>query len=262
MTLQLQRAQRVIGLVGFGLLGQLASCSKQFEFDVLVAGAGNSSVGAAATSAATSPSGGTTSGGTTSSGATGAGGTSAQSSTTAVDTSPTYPNLAECTHHCATHAVVCAKEWLKCAECNADSDCTQVSRRRCDAITHRCFECGVDQDCATGSVCDKDSRRCVVACDKDATESEGSDDVSCPTGTSCDESISRCVCCATNSDCAGSSQGHYCQPTMRSCVGCLSDSACSGTTPYCDPVEFKCVVCRDSRDCGDDRCNPATHQCE
>jgi len=175
-----------------------------------------------------------------------------------------YPNIAECTHHCKEHALVCAAEWLRCAECNADSDCTRASRGRCDTVLHRCFECGMDSDCLAGYVCEKTSRHCVPSCAEVAgTSAEtASDDFSCPSGMTCNEGVHRCASCATDGECATSMIGKRCQAATQQCVGCLADGDCTSVKPYCDPVEFACVSCRDSGDCGDNQCDAAAHVCE
>lgn len=246
--------------LGLALLALSTGCSKQFDFDLPIAEAGNTSVGGVGSTASTA--GGTRANSSSRGGGSGAGG-AATTTSSASSGNASYPNVGECNHHCASHGVVCATEWLTCAECSADADCTRVSRRRCDVVLHRCFECGVDQDCATGSVCDKSSRHCVVQCGDGVVTTSGSDDSDvCPTATTCNEPIERCVSCATNGDCATSSQGKYCQLSMLSCVGCLTDANCAGSTPYCDPVEFSCVACRDARDCTSGACNPTSHQCE
>lgn len=221
------------------------SCKTQFDFDVPVsqelAGASGTVAGAAGDAAGTANTGGADHGS----------GTAA------------FPNIGECTYHCAEHGLVCAQEWLRCGECNADGDCNRAGRRRCDVVLHRCFECGTNTDCAEGAVCEPTSRRCVPQCGEVAGAGEGGagDDLACPSGMTCNMSVGRCAGCSTDANCASSSAGSRCQLSMQQCVACLVDADCGGSTPHCDPVEMSCVGCRDSSDCGSEHCEPVHHVC-
>jgi hypothetical protein len=223
------------------------ACNTQFDFDVPVppAIAGNTGIAGGVVTYVT-PAGGT--GGA-------AGG--------AVTSNPEFPNAAECTHHCEEHALVCAVEWLRCSECDADSDCTRSNRTRCDAVMHRCIECGSNLDCAAGYACEPSSRHCVLTCDDGAVGAGGSasDDADCPSGMTCDPSVGHCATCTSDGDCVASGTGSHCHPSLHQCVACLVDGNCASSTPFCDPVEFACVSCRDSKDCDEDHCDKTSHVC-
>ncbi len=231
------------------LAALVTGCSTQFDFDLpapplnVAGGAGYSSAGDAAAGRPWGLAGGT-SGATTN--------------------GPAFPNAEECQHHCKEYDLVCAIEWLRCAECSTDGDCASSSRKRCDTVLHRCIECGSNLDCATGHVCEPASRRCVLSCDEAASAPDGSvaDDVICPRGMTCNESARICASCASDGDCNSSSLGNRCHPSMQQCVACLADGDCRGDTPFCDPVRLACVACRDCRDCGNEHCDVLLHVCK
>lgn len=166
--------------------------------------------------------------------------------------------LAECQTRCQAQQEICAPEWMACVQCNADADCVDQARRRCDGVLHRCVACGTSTDCPIHQSCDPVVRECVPACN------DADQNAFCPnTSIECDDDRQLCIACRSDSDCAASPGYPHCISSGTLCVQCLNDAQCADPTPYCDPVLMACVACRDSRDCGSmGLCDPTTHVCQ
>ena len=224
-------------LLGTLALGGITACTGRFEFDVPAqAGAGSAGEYRAGTAPASNVD-----------------GDASDADEDDTDEDSVRQGVADCVARCKELGAQCAPEWLVCVECNRDADCMREDRRRCDGVLHRCVQCGVDADCGVHMRCDVERRDCVEACN----DMDG-DAICTEPGSVCDMERGVCVVCDSDASCSGVG---YCGPTGTRCTECVADEQCPSDRPYCDPVLFECVVCRDARDCADTGCNPESHTC-
>ena len=162
---------------------------------------------------------------------------------------------AACTASCAKWNQVCDWDWQVCVECNDNSDCQAIGKKRCWVEDHRCVDCATDNDCIAGQQhCVSQTGECRPACTYGA-----GDDVCEPDGTHCSD-LNVCLSCDRDIECSSTGRGKRCLPGSGYCVACVSDADCTGGQK-CDTVNHTCVACKDGRDCASGCCNYAHHQC-
>jgi hypothetical protein len=148
-----------------------------------------------------------------------------------------------------------------CVECVEDGDCAALDAKRCltspSNVANRCVDCVADQDCSMNERCVAVTHTCAKICDID-------DDPRCdPVKEECSLRTGYCAACRDDDECWRVSIGYHCGPGGAICVQCTVDADCSGKPgPLCDQVLFRCVDCRDNRDCKNSQsCDPLTHTC-
>jgi hypothetical protein len=161
----------------------------------------------------------------------------------------------DCVTHCTNNGLRCHTNQQRCVECLRHEDCP--GDLYCDKNLNRCVNCIAGDGCPNGKECDW-THQCLERC---LTESHPERECRDATQT-CNEDRNLCLTCRNHEDCEFSQAGPYCLQGGARCASCADDDHCGREAPHCDPIEFRCVECVDSRDCYHPYlCDPYLHVC-
>jgi hypothetical protein len=129
--------------------------------------------------------------------------------------------LVQCgTSVCDARNPICDTTTNQCVECLTKTDCTQAGTTLCEPNSKECVQCLTASDCSANQTCNPQEFECVSVC-------------------------------ATNADCANSSETPVCNPSTKTCVGCVNNSDCTLPASSICSAEGECVQC-----VSDDQCTP------